>query len=172
MNILEIMASSHRILDELNNQTDSVLARAELSTQQSFRGMSSYLAHQASLAEDDEDLLHIADILHDLASEVPGMLENGYKPGKFQEESLEPVLDPTTMHSFVQSEKECLQKSLDQAFEKLKQRVPVPSPKVVRLTKNPQPWKWAGAFKDDPMWDEVMEEIERQRDLDWIGGEE
>ena len=172
MNILEIMASSHRILDELNNQTDSVLARADLSTQQSFRGMSSYLAHQASLAEDDEDLLHIADILHDLASEVPGMLENGYKPGKFQEEPLEPVLDPTTMRSFVQSEKECLQKSLDQAFEKLKQRVPVPSPKRVGPIKTRTPWEWVGTAKNDPIWREIFDEIERQRDSDLVGGQQ
>ena len=94
MNIKEVMANSHRILDELNNHTLDVLARAELGAQRSLRGMTGYLALQASIAEDEEDLVYIADVLHDLAADVPGMLENGYELGQLQSMTLEPVFSP------------------------------------------------------------------------------
>ena len=30
------------------------------------------------------------------------------------------------------------------------------------------PWEWFGAFKDDPTWGELFDEIERQRDANRI----
>jgi predicted RNase H-like HicB family nuclease len=30
--------------------------------------------------------------------------------------------------------------------------------------------KWAGAFRDDPTWNEMFDEIERQRDAHRVGG--
>lgn len=167
MNIKEVMASSHRILDELNNQTDEVLARAELDAQRSFHGMSGFLSVQAPLAENEEDLLRIADFLHELASNVPGMLHNGYQPGQWSLETLEPVLDEKRVPAFIKEHKERLSQSLASAYDKLDDLVPYPDPpeNVAQFTDNPDPWKWFGAFKDDPTWDQLLEDIERERDM-------
>jgi hypothetical protein len=37
-------------------------------------------------------------------------------------------------------------------------------------TENNPILKWAGAFRDDPTWDEMFDEIERQRDAHRVGG--
>lgn len=174
MNIQEVMANSHRILDELNNHTLDVLARAEPSAQRSLRGMTGYLALQASIAEDEEDLVYIADVLHDLAADVPGMLENGYELGQLQSMTLKPVFSGQALHSFVCQQKEQLEKSLNHAHHKLNKLVTNPDPpsNLVWTENTETPWEWAGVFKDDPTWDQLLEDIERQRDMHLIGGVE
>lgn len=170
MNIQEVMASSHRILDELNNHTDEVLARATLDAQRSFHGMSGFLSVQAPLAENEEDLLRMAELLHELASNVPGMLHNGYQPRQWSLETVEPVLDEKTIPAFVKEHKERLEQSLTEAYHKMDGLVVYPDPpeNVVQFTDKPDPWKWFGAFKDDPTLPLIYEEIERQRDMHWV----
>ena len=84
------------------------------------------------------------------------------------------VFSGQAMHSFVCQQKEQLEKSLNEAHQKLQPLVTYPdsASNVVQLTDNPEPWKWAGVFKDDPTWDQLLEDIERQRDMHLVGGVE
>jgi predicted RNase H-like HicB family nuclease len=40
---------------------------------------------------------------------------------------------------------------------------------VIILQASQTPWAWFGAFADDPMWGQIFDEIERERNMHLIG---
>lgn len=172
MSIQEVIESSHTILKNLTNYPDEILAPLAHAKQIQVMQTVGELSEQALDIYDEASLLQVTKALHDLAADIPGMLHvNGHPRHLFN--NFNSIQSENGKGYFVQEQKFKLQKYLHESYIALKQATaPNYPPNLARPIKTITPWEWFGAFKHDPTWGLMFDEIERQRDMQLVGEDE
>jgi len=131
-------------------------------------GVMNRLAQRIDAAENERDLLTIANVVHDLTIEIPYFPPDDEPPEHFRLENQRSSADGR-----IKTHKATLKEVFDPCFEQIEQawrNLPSIIPERASKGSKETPWHLMGVFKDDPTWGEIFDEIERERDKDiWMG---
>lgn len=155
MNFTNIGDDINQIVQNIADHADDVLLATAPFKRSDFVNKFSKIVVQAEKNE-KIDWLNITSRLHEWVANIPNTLDwSHHQVGKL--EKLEKILSHDGQASDDKQQKFQLQKALKHCDQTLN----------VALKK----WHWFGAFKDDPSLDLIYDEIERQRNLHLVGGD-
>ncbi len=176
MSLEVIMDKTKSALRDLAGNADRIMADLEPGRPSGFLEVMNRLSKRLDRAENESDLIAIANIVYDLTLEIPDVTavmntpEDEPLPQHFRTENLKPSDDSA------EDQKKALKEVFNPSFKRIEQawrNTPsVIPPNISRGPKEP-PWELMGIFRDDPTWGEIFDEIEREREKDWVwlGGE-
>jgi len=174
MTLGEIMDRTQSILRELADNADTIMAELEPVRRSGMLEVINRLAEQIDKAGNADDLVTIANTVYGLTVEIP-CFPPPDEPGE-QYFRLKPAHDGNGYQCHVRNQKTALKEVFYPSFERIEQawrNTPSVIPPNISRGSKEAPWDLMGIFKDDPTWGEIFDEIERERDKDyvWLGGE-
>lgn len=172
MTLEAIMDKTRSVLRDLAEHADTIMAESEPVRRSGMLEVMNRLARRIDQAENDHDLVAIANILYDLTVEIPRFPPDDEPREQYFR--LKPAHDGNGRR--VRNQKTALQDVFNPSFERIEQawrNTPSLTPPYISRGSKETPWDMMGIFKDDPTWGEIFDEIERERDKDlvWLGGE-
>ncbi len=173
------MEKTKSVLRDLADHADTIMAESEPGRRSGFLEAMNRLTKRIDAAGNEADLIAIANIVQDLTIEIPDVTrimftpEDEPPPRHFRLENPNPVTDGD---GHIEDQKMALREVFNSSFKRIDRAwrdFPRPVPPNVSLGAKEPPWDLIKKLKDDPSWDDFFEEIERERDKDWVwlGGE-
>lgn len=153
INLAQMVNHLTSIVQNIAEHADEVLLAMAPRQRSAFVNQFGQIKEQSAYSE--MDWLSIVTRLHQWVADIPES-SVWYLELLSQLDRLESFLSQQQPFSSDKAPKSYLQPTLQHCYQTL----------LLALNK----WRWFGAFKDDPQLDLIYDEIERQRDLHWVGG--
>ncbi|RLC02065.1 MAG: hypothetical protein DRI57_30420 [Deltaproteobacteria bacterium] len=177
MSLEAIMDKTRTVLRDLADNADRIMAESEPGRPSGFLEVMNRLSKRIDKVGNEHDLIAIANIVYDLTIEIPDVTDvmntpEDELPRHFRTENLRPSDD----NGHIENQKAALEEVFNPSFKRIEQAwrdMPRSVPANASIGPKETPWHLMGIFKDDPTWGEIFDEIERERDKDWVwlGGE-
>jgi len=168
MTLEELIERTKSMLRHFTENADTIMSELKPSRDAGLLGVMNRLAQRIDAAENERDLLTIANVVHDLTIEIPYFPPDDEPPEHFRLENQRSSADGR-----IKTHKATLKEVFDPCFEQIEQawrNLPSIIPERASKGSKETPWHLMGVFKDDPTWGEIFDEIERERDKDiWMG---
>lgn len=172
MTLERMMDKTISVLQYFTGNADAIMTRSEPGQDSGLLEVMNRLAERLNSAEDESDLVTIANIVYDLTIGIPYFPPDESPPRHFRLEGQKQMRDNDSCRSLMEKHKAALQKVFAPCFKRIEQAwrdMPSPIPPNASPGSEEPPWELMGIFQDDPTWLEI--EQERDKTLLESGGE-
>ncbi len=175
MSFESVMDKTKSVLQDFADNADKIMAELEPGRDSGLLEVMNRLAKRINTVENEADLIAVANIVHNLAIEIPCFPPDDVPPQHFRLENLKPAAHSNGFHHYIENYKASLKDVFNPCFKRIEQAwrdLPSVIPRVVSKGSKEPDWDLIKKLKDDPTWDDFFEEIERERDENLVWADE